>query len=78
MRTALKPKRQVADHKNGGCRKGSPHVSESGKQLRQKQRDAIWKWRWLGFRESTPGFKGSLVLLVVAVVLIVLYATGVL
>ena len=27
------------------------------------QRDAIWKWRWLGFRNSTPGFKGSLVIL---------------
>lgn len=53
-------------------------MTESRKQLHQKQRDAIWKWRWLGFRESTPGFKGSLVLLAVAVVLIVLYATGVL
>ncbi len=32
-------------------------------EMRQRQRDAIWKWRWLGFRESTPAFKGSLVIL---------------
>ncbi len=23
----------------------------------------IWKWRWLGWRDSTPGFKGSMILL---------------
>ena len=32
-------------------------------QLRQKQREAIWKWRWLGLRGSTPGFKGSMIAL---------------
>jgi hypothetical protein len=32
------------------------------------QRDAIWKWRWLGFRNSTPAFKGSLVILGVAAI----------
>lgn len=37
-------------------------------ELRQVQRDAIWKWRWLGFRNSTPAFKGSLVLLGVAAI----------
>ena len=36
-------------------------------QLRQRQRDAIWKWRWLGLRDSTPGFKGSVIVLGVAV-----------
>jgi hypothetical protein len=36
-------------------------VDKSREQLRQKQRDAIWKWRWLGIRDSTPGFKASLV-----------------
>jgi hypothetical protein len=53
-------------------------VAASRDQLRQKQREAIWKWRWLGFRESTPGFKGSMVLLVIAIVLIALFASGVL
>lgn len=31
--------------------------------LRDRQREAIWKWRWLGFRDSTPAFKGSLVIM---------------
>ncbi len=38
-------------------------LMSGNEELRQKQRDAIWKWRWLGFRDSTPGFKGSLVIL---------------
>jgi hypothetical protein len=33
--------------------------------LTQEQRDAIWKWRWLGWRGSTPAFKGSMVVLAV-------------
>lgn len=53
-------------------------MSARRQQLRGKQREAIWKWRWLGLRDSTPGFKGSLVVLVVAVVLIALYGSGVL
>jgi hypothetical protein len=44
------------------------HVSEHREALHQKQRDAIWKWRWLGLRESTPGFKGAVILLVAAAV----------
>jgi hypothetical protein len=43
-------------------------VSEHREALHQKQRDAIWKWRWLGLRESTPGFKGAVILLVAAAV----------
>jgi hypothetical protein len=31
--------------------------------LTPAQRDGLWKWRWLGFRESTPAFKASLVIL---------------
>jgi hypothetical protein len=27
-----------------------------------RQRDALWKWRWLGWRGSTPAFKASLAL----------------
>ena len=34
-------------------------------RIHQIQRDAIWKWRWLGLRDSTPGFKGSLLILAV-------------
>jgi len=43
-------------------------VSERREHLRQKQRAAIWKWRWLGLRDSTPGFKGSMIVLGAAVV----------
>lgn len=39
-------------------------MDERREQLRQRQRDAIWKWRWLGLRSSTPGFKGMIVILV--------------
>jgi hypothetical protein len=48
----------------------SRHVDEHRAQIRQKQRGAIWKWRWLGLRDSTPGFKGSVVVLVVVAVYI--------
>jgi hypothetical protein len=45
-------------------------VTASLDQLRQMRRDAIWKWRWLGFRNSTPGFKGAVVMLGVAAIYI--------
>jgi hypothetical protein len=32
-------------------------------RLRPEQREALWKWRWLGLRGSTPAFKACLVLL---------------
>ena len=41
-------------------------VNEKRERIHQIQREAIWKWRWLGFRNSTPGFKGSMVILAVA------------
>lgn len=41
-------------------------------ERRQRQREAIWKWRWLGFRDSTPAFKASLLVLAVAAVLLAL------
>lgn len=53
-------------------------MSERRQQLRERQRESIWKWRWLGLRGSTPGFKGSLVIVVIAVILIALYGSGVL
>jgi hypothetical protein len=43
-------------------------------QLRQTQREAIWKWRWLGWRDSTPGFKGAVILLGAVAVYIALRA----
>lgn len=43
-------------------------MSAADEDLRQMQREAIWKWRWLGFRNSTPGFKGALVLLAIAAI----------
>ncbi len=42
--------------------------------LRQEQLDALWKWRWLGWRNSTPAFKASLVLLGVAALALALVA----
>gem|GEM_PF-3223106 len=36
--------------------------------IRRIQRDAIWKWRWLGFKNSTPGFKASLAVIAFAVI----------
>ena len=53
-------------------------MREQRRQLRERQREAIWKWRWLGWRESTPGFKGALVVLVIAVILVALFGAGVL
>jgi hypothetical protein len=43
---------------------------------RQTQRDALWKWRWLGVRHGTPAFKGSLLGLAVAAGYILLRAVG--
>ena len=53
-------------------------MDEHRRQLRQRQRDAIWKWRWLGLRESTPGFKGAMIAVVVAVVYVALRSFAVL
>ena len=56
----------------------SRHVHNHREQLRQRQRDAIWKWQWLGTRESTPGFKGSIIVLGVVAIYIALRAfTGI-
>jgi hypothetical protein len=49
-------------------------MSDRGVQLRQRQRDAIWKWRWLGWRDSTPGFKASLILLGAALIYVAVRA----
>ena len=47
---------------------------EEREALRQEQRDALWKWRWLGWRRSTPAFKLFMALAAAAVVLrVVMY-----
>ena len=33
-------------------------------RLNQTRRDALWKWRWLGWKGSTPAFKASIALLI--------------
>ena len=54
------------------------YMPRQREQLRQTQRDAIWKWRWLGLRKSTPGFKGAIVVLIVVAVIVALRAFSVL
>jgi hypothetical protein len=53
-------------------------VHERRHQLRQRQRDAIWKWRWLGLHDSTPGFKGVMIVLGVVAVYIAMRVFNVL
>jgi len=47
--------------------------SFSSKTLTPEQRDALWKWRWLGLANSTPAFKASLVLLGAVIFALVAY-----
>ena len=42
--------------------------------LSEMQRDALWKWRWLGFRDSTPAFKSCLVLATAVLLALAAYA----
>ncbi len=35
-------------------------------RVTELQQAALWKWRWLGFKDSTPAFKASILLLEVA------------
>jgi len=37
-----------------------PVRGPGGHGLTPAQRDALWTWRWLGFRGATPAFKISL------------------
>lgn len=43
-------------------------------RLTERQRAALWRWRWLGWRESTPAFKASLAALVMAGVALLAWA----
>lgn len=38
----------------------------SNDRVAQMQREALWKWRWLGWRNSTPAFKASILVLALA------------
>jgi len=42
--------------------------------LSLRQRDALWKWRWLGLKDSTPAFKASLVLLAAVAFALIAYS----
>jgi hypothetical protein len=42
--------------------------------LSEEQRSALWKWRWLGLRNSTPAFKAILALLAAVTFALVSYA----
>jgi len=42
-------------------------------RLTSGQRDAPWKWRWLGIRNSTPAFKACLVLLAAVAFALIAY-----
>jgi hypothetical protein len=46
---------------------------DRGRSLSQEQRDALWKWRWLGLRGGTPAFKACLVLLAAIAFALVAY-----
>lgn len=38
------------------------------------QRDGIWKWRWLGWRDSTSAFKASMAILGIAAIALAVFA----
>jgi len=42
--------------------------------LSQEQRVSLWKWRWLGLKDSTPAFKASLVLLAAVAFALIAYS----
>jgi len=37
-----------------------------GRRISELQREALWKWRWLGWENATPAFKASIAVLAVA------------
>ena len=43
-------------------------------RIAQIQRDAVWKWRWLGWRNSTPAFKASLAILALAAIALAFFS----
>jgi hypothetical protein len=51
-----------------------PSDRESAASLSARQRDALWKWKWLGWRDSTPAFKASLALAAAVLLALIAYA----
>ncbi|MEI7437338.1 MAG: hypothetical protein WCL16_11110 [bacterium] len=43
-------------------------MATSDDRRSRKQRDALWRWRWLGWRDSTPAFKVSIAALVLVAI----------
>jgi hypothetical protein len=48
-------------------------ADDLGTKLTSEQRNALWKWRWLGIRNSTPAFKACLVLLAAVAFALIAY-----
>lgn len=40
------------------------------RHLNELQREALWKWRWLGWANATPAFKASIYVLAVVAILV--------
>jgi len=55
--------------------RGASPMASSEDTRRQRQLDAIWKWRWLGWRDSTPAFKASIALLALLALALVVVAS---
>lgn len=49
-------------------------TADARERLSTRQREALWTWTWLGWRDSTPAFKASLVLAALALAGILAYA----
>lgn len=49
-------------------------TADARERLSARQREALWTWTWLGWRDSTPAFKASLVLAALALAGILAYA----
>jgi len=49
-------------------------MAGSEETLRERQLDAVWRWRWLGWRDSTPAFKASIALLALLTLALVVVA----
>ncbi len=57
-------------------KKGHP-MAPITDRLSVEQREALWKWRWLGWRNSTPAFKASIALLGMTLLYVASVAFGV-
>jgi hypothetical protein len=44
------------------------------RHLNDVQREALWKWRWLGWKNATPAFKASVYIIAAVAVLVAVLA----